>query len=117
MAPDWKNLVGLRILFAIVLAAEGEDQRDALEAVELTELVEQILLVGVEHEGGVIDEENEVGRVDADLGEVVDAQASSLEHGWVVGLDGFFDEAVELTCCDALVLVSVDLFEEGEDLV
>jgi hypothetical protein len=44
-------------LFTDLLAAEGEDERNALEAVGFAELVDEVLLVGFEHELGFVDKE------------------------------------------------------------
>ena len=77
-------------------------ERRACEVVEGTELVDEVFLVGVAHEGGFIDEEDEVRGVGGDLCHVVDAEALAGEHGGMELLHGFFDESIELTCCDAI---------------
>ena len=103
--------------FTDLLAAEGEDERNTLEAIGFAELVDEILLVGFEHELGFVDEENKMWGFNTDLREVVDAEASSLKHGRMIGLDSFFDEAVEFACGDTTLAIFVDLLDVSKNLV
>ena len=99
------------VLFFDLAAFEVEDEGGAAEAVGIAELIDEVLFVGLAHEIGMIDKEDETRRMDRYLREVIDAQASSLDHGRMVLLQDLFHELIELSGGDP----AVELFMDGLD--
>ena len=93
-------------------SAEGERERGAEETVGLSELVDQIFFVALDHQLRIVHEENKAGRLHIDLSEIVDAEAFALDHRRMVCGERFFHEAVQLARGDAAVLLRLHFFDQ-----
>ena len=105
------NGIPHNLFLLVALLADGDADRGSLQAKHLTNLVFQIPLIGEVEKAGIITENDEVRRLGAGLGHIVDLQAATLIRRRLNTSSGIRQNTVQRTGGDAAGILGMDILD------